>query len=98
VGCIKYPCSNIKLPLQVKSWFLNELLDDEGEVPMLHHLLQISGIYKLVTLMILIVDLEDGCFISKTPSNAVMDGHDLSQLVKGLEDMDSNASVESSWL
>lgn len=97
MGCKEYPLSDVKLPLQIKPWFLNELLDDEGEVLMLHHLLQICGVYELVTLMILIVDLEDGCFVSCTPSNTIVDGHDLSQLVKGLEDMDTNTSVESSW-
>jgi hypothetical protein len=43
------------------------------------------------------MSLEDRLFIPNTTSYAVVVAHNISKLVKCLENMDSNTSIESSW-
>ena len=42
--------------------------------------------------------LENGRFVSRASSNTIMGEHDFSKLIKGLEDVDSNSSIEPRWL
>jgi len=48
--------------------------------------------------MVFIVSLEDGCLIFGTSADTVVYTHDFTELIKGLEDVDADASVEPSWL
>jgi hypothetical protein len=44
------------------------------------------------------MSLKDGGFVPLPSSNAIVSTHDISQLIKRLEDVDSNSSIESCWL
>ena len=48
--------------------------------------------------MVVIMCLEYRGLITHTSAYSIVRGHDLSQLIKGLEDVNSNTSIEPSWL
>jgi len=90
---VEDPCSNIKLSSLVKSWLLDKFLNNEGKIlnPLLLFFLCLSN----VALVILVVGLEDWCLVSGPSPDTIMSTHNVSKLIKTLEYMNSNSSIES---
>ena len=90
-GVEKHPLPYVELSAEVEHWLLYQLLNDECKV---FHLLFLLFFIPLVPLvMVMVVCLENRRLISSASSNTIVVTHDVSQLVKCLEDMDSNASI-----
>ena len=92
------PYSNIKLSIEIKQWSLNELLNNKGVIFML--LILSISIFVFIHLnhVILIMGLKYWLSVSNTSSNTIIIAHDISKLVKVLEDMNADTSIESSRL
>jgi hypothetical protein len=91
------PSSYIELTLEIEERSFDEFLDDEGVVAVLLDFVTLFVFQLTLHLVVIVVmDLEDGGFVFSSSSYSVMSGHDISELVKVLENMDSNTSVESS--
>lgn len=50
--------------------------------------------YVFSVVMIMVVGLEDGSFVSLTASNTIVVTHNISKLIEGLKDVDTNSSIE----
>ena len=96
-GVEQHPLTNVKLTFQIQHWLFNQFLDDESVI---FHLLFICVLRPLVlsVIVIVVVRLKNGCFVSGAPPNAVVNRHDVSQLVERLENVDSNSAVQPRWL
>jgi hypothetical protein len=46
-------------------------------------------------IMVVVVRLKDGSLVPGTPTNSVMDRHNVSKLVEGLEDVNANSTVQA---
>ena len=72
-------------------------MDNKGKI-LDSLLLFLVSLWDIAALMILIVSLENRCFVSGTPTNSIMSAHNISQLVKIGENVDTNTTIETSWL
>ena len=91
------PNSDVEFTIAVEQWFFNQLLDNESKTFELFFFIfvccSVASCY-----VIMIVCLENAHFITLASTNAVTFAHYFSELVKCLENMNSNSSIEARWL
>lgn len=88
----------VELAAKVQQWPLNQLLDDEREIFVLLVCAILILVLLLHLLVIVVVRLEDRRFVSCAAANAVVVAHNFAQLIKGLEDMNTDSAIETSGL
>ena len=58
--------------------------------------LTVVGVLSLdLGLMVMVVSLEDRCLVTCSSTNTIVVAHYLSELIKGLEDVDTNTTIET---
>lgn len=92
------PLTYVELAAKVQQWPLNQLLDDEREIFVLLVCAILILVLLLHLLVIVVVRLEDRRFVSCAAANAVVVAHNFAQLIKGLEDMNTDSAIETSGL
>lgn len=95
MGVKNSPYSDVEFTIHVKQRLFNELLNNESETFKFFFFGIILNTTISPRYVIMVMSLEYAHLISFTSSNSVTFTHYLSQLVKCLENMNSNSSIES---
>lgn len=98
-GVEEHPGADVEFPVEVEEGAFDEFLNDEGVVAVLQDLIALLVLLlDLHLAVVVVVHLEDRDLVPAAPPNAVVDRHDVSQLVEILKNMDANSSVETCGL